>query len=851
MTLNPPFDAEELLAEVGWVRALARQVAGDAHAADDLAQDALLVALRGAPDRPRSLRSWLGAVVRNLGRTARRGERRRARREADAGRPEAAPSTLELVERAATQRALVGTLLALEEPYRGVLLERFFEGRSPREIADRSGVPESTVATRSAEGIRRLRARLAARGEGGERPWLSSVLPLLASRRSSSPPAAATRGLAVSIKTKAVLVGVVLLGGWLAWRGLDRAGPAGGGAVLVAEPGGAPAAGAAPSPPALRSSVPPAEDLPLEPPPAEPAPGWVHPPIHDRPALEPWPVRGRVIDLDGRPVPGVDVCVVADPSLSDAPRPAASGGGPRCATSGADGGFALEGAPPEQVAVHSELYATVFAGQFYAAGEQRDPVVVVGWRIPLAGVVVDGDGNGVAGAAVSLWPMGRSLNPPGDVLGASRLVLPTAECDERGAFALAGAAELPEAQLHVRAPGYQRVALPVPEGGDGHLRIVLSRSALGRYALAGRVVLPDGSPAADALVSAGTLSVRADREGAFVLDFELSLGWMERDAPLQLAAALAGHRPAVRALPSIAEGERDGWPEDLVLELGGPPLTIRGRVVDGGGRALPGVRVELVDATRFGLVMGPQGSWGFMRTLEELAGGGEVSTDAAGEFELGGLRERSYRLRVVEPFTLIRTVTEPIEAGAGSVTVVLDRTALGRIAGRVVDRAGRELGGVQVAVSDRRAGGLDIGRSATTDSAGRFALEGVTTEPAFLRIEGEDIVPELFRDVPPGADLQALELVVERRARLQVEWSEWVGRADELQVVGEGGVPLELVDLDGGGLTPRPSIEVVEGLSPALAVPASAVEAILLRGGEEVARVPLQLAPGELLLLRL
>ena len=80
MSVPITYAPEELLAQVGWVRALAAQVARDSHAADDLAQEALFVALRGDAGRARSLRGWLAAVTLRLERTRRRGEARRGQR---------------------------------------------------------------------------------------------------------------------------------------------------------------------------------------------------------------------------------------------------------------------------------------------------------------------------------------------------------------------------------------------------------------------------------------------------------------------------------------------------------------------------------------------------------------------------------------------------------------------------------------------------------------------------------------------------------------------------------------------------------------------------------------------------
>ncbi|MCP3920052.1 MAG: sigma-70 family RNA polymerase sigma factor [bacterium] len=182
MPPEPSMNADDLLMHVGWVRALARRVARDADAAEDLAQDALVVALSG--ERPR---------------------------EEAVGGERAALSTLDLVERAAGQRTLVDAVLGLEEPYRTTLLERYFEELSNERIAKRHGVSASTVATRVQRGLARLRARLRARlAADGESPsWFTALAPLLhwrrAARVASSTPS--TGALLVASSTK-ILIGV-------------------------------------------------------------------------------------------------------------------------------------------------------------------------------------------------------------------------------------------------------------------------------------------------------------------------------------------------------------------------------------------------------------------------------------------------------------------------------------------------------------------------------------------------------------------------------------------------------------------------------------------------------------------
>src|SRR5437870_5812555 len=109
---------ETLLAHREWVGAVARAVVRDPGAADDLAQDAWLEALRAPPRHTGSLRGWLGAVVRNRARNGGRVVERRGRREAAAARTEATPSAAELAEIADTHRRVVQAGVELPEPPR-------------------------------------------------------------------------------------------------------------------------------------------------------------------------------------------------------------------------------------------------------------------------------------------------------------------------------------------------------------------------------------------------------------------------------------------------------------------------------------------------------------------------------------------------------------------------------------------------------------------------------------------------------------------------------------------------------------------------------------------------------------
>src|SRR5688572_11199431 len=144
---------ELLLERVRCVRALARAIARDAITGEDIAQDALLASLDRSEGDGEALPGWLARKVRSLTHRARRAAARRTRREQAAARPEALPSASELVERAWLQRTLVEAVVALDEPYRSIVLLRYFEDLPPREIARLRAQPVRTIQTQLARGL--------------------------------------------------------------------------------------------------------------------------------------------------------------------------------------------------------------------------------------------------------------------------------------------------------------------------------------------------------------------------------------------------------------------------------------------------------------------------------------------------------------------------------------------------------------------------------------------------------------------------------------------------------------------------------------------------------------------------
>ena len=183
MSSTEAFSSDELFAHAGWVRGLALRLVRDAAAADDLVQDAFVAALEQKPRADRALEPWLARVVRRRASFLERGRARKADREhARASATESDQSELpggdELLQRGEMHRRLANAVMELRDPYRSVLLLRFFEDLSPAEIAQRNKVPSATVRSQLKRGLDELRAKLDAETVTGRRSWCLALVPL-------------------------------------------------------------------------------------------------------------------------------------------------------------------------------------------------------------------------------------------------------------------------------------------------------------------------------------------------------------------------------------------------------------------------------------------------------------------------------------------------------------------------------------------------------------------------------------------------------------------------------------------------------------------------------------------------
>jgi len=155
----------------------ARRILADASEAEDVAQEAFVIAFRSLPtwraDGP--FGAWLTRIGVRL--ALRRAGRRRSvawidptgaadvEDRAAVDLPDAASDPAVISLREERSESIRAAVAALDEPYRETVALRFFAERSLAEIADETGRPLGTVKTHLHRGLARLRTSL----EGSER----------------------------------------------------------------------------------------------------------------------------------------------------------------------------------------------------------------------------------------------------------------------------------------------------------------------------------------------------------------------------------------------------------------------------------------------------------------------------------------------------------------------------------------------------------------------------------------------------------------------------------------------------------------------------------------------------------
>ncbi|HEX6884191.1 MAG TPA: sigma-70 family RNA polymerase sigma factor, partial [Planctomycetota bacterium] len=692
----------ELLAQIGWMRGLARSLVADPDEAEDLVQDAVVVALEKRTAVRVDLGGWLRTVLRNLAlrRTGREG--RRSGVERQAARPESgADGVREALERMELQRWLAEAMLRLAEPYRSAVILRHVEGLDPGTIAARQGCSGEAARQRIARGLAQLRAELDVR-HGGRAAWCLILAPWVG--RPAGPLSASLTTGGILVGSKTLLASLAALAALvLAWwtLGRDPASPARapGSPAATARPTDLAGQADAEASPAVAAPAK-REATPVPPAPPEPVAATAQDPLF---AL----LSGRVVDEAAAPIAGAEVRVrrpeVGHLSMLDletrrAPREVAR------AVTDAEGRFAfeLERGIPFDLALAAEGFCDEHLPQRYA-GEELEAVLSKGFLVH-GFVRREGDALPIADARVRVFQLNRSARQErvtttaGD--GSYQLRLTFQE----------------DATLEVT---------PLREQGSGWIPLVFDDTGTARV----DVALPDGIEVRGRVVEAGSgrpipgarvgegwtfrRSAETDAHGEYVLPGFGVSGVQE----LHVQASGFG-RVQRASLPAAVDGVLR---VDFELPRG---RLVRGRVLDPEGRPLAGAYVAAVASE--------QGAEG--QRAEWLSG----RTDVAGRFEIAGLTPEIRHCLLASAEGLDTRVydfpasesTEP-ELDLGDLQLAPPAV----LAGTVQDEKGRPLAGVEVLLVGTNADRARLrgdstlppaadwyveSRRATADARGRF-----------------------------------------------------------------------------------------------------------------------------------
>lgn len=539
----------------------------DPEAAEDLTQDALLVALRRPPRAAGSMRVWLARVTRNLAFNRRRGEERRRGREIDSAREERLPSSSTLVEQVEIERLVAKEVLRLPEPYRTTLLLRFHEEVTPQELARDQGVPAGTVRSRLKRGLDLLRERLDAKSGGDRRAWLQALAPLVPEW--STPTALVGGGFVMKKLVLALSLVVVGLGLFATWK-------------LVASP---PLGGTELSQDVELVTADRVEDSTTE----ELASGTTEEvstraPFDSRTAVAPSPAKpgsiaGRLTwKLDDTPAVGIALF------LHDPPDGAGSRM-PRTYVTDENGEFEMSGLVAGTYEVESDRTWGSRSVVVEAGTQHRIDLELVD-AVDVVGTVHDWTGNPVADAEIVLRKEEEGL-----VLGRS---------DERGRFKVRLLRIFN--WLGARKAGYLPSPLVAarPHVNRAPEDFVLVLSGAGGT-LTGIVLNPRRQPVPNAIVVVSSRHAmghdsnwlqgtdlpphhrtETDASGTYRLE-GLSTGWV------QTTAYAPGFAPANY---EVKLGSVEVVEHEFLLSEG---VTVRGRVIDPESRPLAGIEVSIAD----------------------------------------------------------------------------------------------------------------------------------------------------------------------------------------------------------------------------------------------------------------
>lgn len=151
---------DELLSHKTFIQNVVRGVLRDHSDVQDAVQETWMAALKRSDQIQSNPRGWLRTTALRKALELKRNRQRQALREAAHARPEADVSVESSMERLEIHSDVVRAVLGLDDPYRSVVLMRYFQGLEPSAIAERLGAKASTVRSQLTRAHEQLRDRL-------------------------------------------------------------------------------------------------------------------------------------------------------------------------------------------------------------------------------------------------------------------------------------------------------------------------------------------------------------------------------------------------------------------------------------------------------------------------------------------------------------------------------------------------------------------------------------------------------------------------------------------------------------------------------------------------------------------
>ncbi len=460
----------------------------------------------------------------------------------------------------------------------------------------------------------------------------------------------------------------------------------------------------------------------------------------------------------------------------------------------------------------------------------------------LAGVVVDGEGEALAGVEVRIvQEMQVAPALSGSYRRWSGAHSRRGRSSPGGRFRISGLLSGVRYELLFEKPGFAPRSLQaeLPRAGEPRreLRVVL---AAGRRGV-GRVVDEADAPVAGAEVRLlpalpaqrmrlsgmhagrgdGVPSAQAsDAEGRFTIP-DLAAGRYD------LEVLAAGFAPASVPGVQVAEGEGAVDLGTVILVAG---ATVEGEVRDPQGTAIAGAEIRVQSS----------GGAGF-RSVASGGDGPAATSDAAGRFEIVDQRPGKRLALAVTKAGYSSSLVSGVEAPTSEPLEVVLRPAA-RLAGRVVDERQRPIAGAYVSAMMQRS--MIRGRRqrpAETDAEGRFEIADV--EPGTLMLHAQAAGYQQGQltglEVPAGGELAGLEIVLRPGATVE-------GRVRDAAGEPVAGVKVGVVRMREGSYSSHSSGSEsdaegryrVEGLAPGPVTVTAEV------GGQRRASKQLEVRPG-------